>query len=49
MLAHAASTPALEELISKLGLMGISNVIVDTSIIRGFDYYTGVVFEVFAT
>jgi len=29
--------------------MGVSNMIVDTKITRGFDYYTGMVFEVFDT
>ena len=29
--------------------MGIRNMVVDTKITRGFDYYTGMVFEVFDT
>jgi histidyl-tRNA synthetase len=29
--------------------MGVGNMIVDTKITRGFDYYTGMVFEVFDT
>jgi histidyl-tRNA synthetase len=29
--------------------MGVGNMVVDTSITRGFDYYTGMIFEVFDT
>jgi histidyl-tRNA synthetase len=39
----------IKELISKLGEKGIGNVKFDSSIVRGFDYYTGIVFEVFDT
>lgn len=35
--------------ITALNTLGIENVIFDPSIVRGFDYYTGVVFEVFDT
>jgi histidyl-tRNA synthetase len=48
-LARASSSTHLEELRSLLFSMGVTNVLVDTSIIRGFDYYTGMVFEVFDT
>lgn len=48
-LTKAASNAHLEKLRSLLYSMGVSNVTVDTSIVRGFDYYTGVVFEVFDT
>ena len=37
------------ELISALESAGINNVCFDYSIVRGFDYYTGMVFEVFDT
>ncbi len=37
------------EVIEALRLMGIENVEFDPSIVRGFNYYTGVVFEVFDT
>ncbi|MBP9669549.1 MAG: histidine--tRNA ligase [Candidatus Pacebacteria bacterium] len=47
--AKAASSAHLEALRSLLYSMGVGNVVVDTSIVRGFDYYTGVVFEVFDT
>jgi histidyl-tRNA synthetase len=38
----AAVIKALEEL-------GVSNAVFDPSIVRGFDYYTGIVFEIFDT
>ncbi|RJR14017.1 histidine--tRNA ligase [Candidatus Parcubacteria bacterium] len=43
------SSAYLEELRNQLALLGVSNMIVDTNITRGFDYYTGMVFEVFDT
>lgn len=43
------TTPRLAQLLSLLAISGIHNAVVDTSIARGFDYYTGVVFEVFDT
>ena len=43
------STAYLEELRTQLEHLGVTNMIVDTSITRGFDYYTGMVFEVFDT
>ncbi len=43
------STAYLEELRQQLEGMGVGNMIVDTKITRGFDYYTGMVFEVFDT
>ncbi len=49
LLASAASNPMLENLVEKLGAQGVKNVIIDTSITRGFDYYTGMVFEIFDT
>ncbi|OGG55743.1 histidine--tRNA ligase [Candidatus Kaiserbacteria bacterium RIFCSPHIGHO2_02_FULL_55_20] len=48
-LEHITSTAYLEELRTALEHMGVRNMIVDTSITRGFDYYTGMVFEVFDT
>jgi histidyl-tRNA synthetase len=35
--------------LADLRARGISNVIFDSSIVRGFDYYTGLVFEIFDT
>lgn len=52
LLAHidrTTSSAYLEELRAQLSHMGVHNMIVDTSITRGFDYYTGMVFEVFDT
>ena len=43
------STAYLEELRTALEHMGVRNMIVDTKITRGFDYYTGMVFEIFDT
>jgi histidyl-tRNA synthetase len=37
------------ELTSALSRLGITNVVVDRSIARGFDYYTGTIFEIFDT
>ena len=49
LLDSAASNPLLEDLRNRLVTLGVSNVIIDTSIVRGFDYYTGMVFEVMDT
>ncbi len=46
---RTTSTAYLEELRVQLVNMGVNNMIVDTKITRGFDYYTGMVFEVFDT
>lgn len=55
-LIEAGTNPAvdaefkqLENLISSFTERGISNVLFDPSIVRGFLYYTGIVFEVFDT
>jgi histidyl-tRNA synthetase len=37
----------LETLIAQLKAVGINNAVFDPKIMRGFDYYTGIVFEVF--
>lgn len=39
----------VREVMAALEQLGITNVVFDQSIMRGFDYYTGVVFEVFDT
>ncbi|HVM73258.1 MAG TPA: histidine--tRNA ligase [Candidatus Paceibacterota bacterium] len=44
---RTTSTAYLESLRVELAHMGVTNMIVDTKITRGFDYYTGMVFEVF--
>jgi histidyl-tRNA synthetase len=48
-LDRTTSTKYLEDLRGALEHMGVGNMVVDTSITRGFDYYTGMVFEVFDT
>ncbi|MFC1730792.1 histidine--tRNA ligase [candidate division KSB1 bacterium] len=48
-LESASSSTNLESVLSQLKNLGITNVVIDTSIVRGFDYYTGIVFEVFDT
>src|SRR6185436_1322693 len=47
MLDATTSTAYLEKLRGMLLAMGIGNMIVDTKITRGFEYYTGMVFEIF--
>jgi histidyl-tRNA synthetase len=39
----------LSQLISDLRERGMSNIVFDPEIVRGFDYYTGMVFEIFDT
>ena len=39
----------LQQIFSGLKAAGIKNFVYDPSLVRGFDYYTGVVFEVFDT
>lgn len=46
---RTTSSAYLEDLRSLLQLYGVRNMVVDTTITRGFDYYTGVVFEIFDT
>lgn len=46
---RTTSTAYLEELRVALEQLGVHNMMVDTKITRGFDYYTGMVFEVFDT
>src|SRR3989344_4623788 len=44
---RTTSTAYLEELRKELEYLGVRNMVVDTKITRGFDYYTGMVFEVY--
>lgn len=37
----------LEDVVERLKARGVGNVSFDPSIVRGFDYYTGIVFEIF--
>lgn len=48
-LDSTTSSAYLEELRAQLEHLGVRNMVVDTKITRGFDYYTGMVFEVFDT
>jgi histidyl-tRNA synthetase len=48
-LSRTTSTAYLEKLRTQLEYFGVRNMVVDTSITRGFDYYTGMVFEVYDT
>lgn len=48
-LERTTSTAYLEDLRVQLEYFGVRNMLVDTSITRGFDYYTGMIFEVFDT
>ena len=43
------SVKNLKYLIESLNKAGVKNVVFDMSLMRGFDYYTGIVFEVFDT
>ncbi len=49
LLENKKSTKNLLELLEKLKERGINNARINTNIARGFDYYTGMVFEVFDT
>ena len=48
-LEATTSSAYLEELRAQLEHLDVHNMVVDTTITRGFDYYTGMVFEVFDT
>jgi histidyl-tRNA synthetase len=48
-LKNVKSIRYLQELFSSLELRGIKNIRVNLSIVRGLDYYSGIVFEVFDT
>ncbi|MEM3386224.1 MAG: histidine--tRNA ligase [Nitrososphaerales archaeon] len=44
---HLTSTTTLIDLVDLLKHRGVKNTVIDLSIVRGLDYYTGVVFEAF--
>ncbi len=48
-LSQIKQTEKITELIEKLQIAGVKNVVFNEKITRGFDYYTGIVFEVFDT
>ena len=39
----------METFVATLKVRGVNNVVFDPTLTRGFDYYTGMVFEVFDT
>ncbi len=45
----AHSDEEVEAVRARLGKLGITNTVYDPSLARGFDYYTGIVFELFDT
>jgi histidyl-tRNA synthetase len=45
----AAEKKNVMDMVEQLKALGISNVVFDPTVTRGFDYYTGMVFEVFDT
>jgi histidyl-tRNA synthetase len=45
----AAAKRALLDTIESLAARGVSNAVFDPTLTRGFDYYTGIVFEIFDT
>lgn len=45
----ATEKESLDGLLAGFATRGMNNVVFDPSIVRGFDYYTGIVFEVFDT
>ncbi len=47
MLENIRPSEAVQKTLAGLEALGITNVRFDSSLMRGFDYYTGVVFEVF--
>jgi histidyl-tRNA synthetase len=46
---ESKASPQLKALLEKLNESGISNATFDANIVRGFDYYTGMVFEIYDT
>ena len=44
-----ASSKTINTLVQLLNSKGVTNIVIDPKIARGFDYYTGMVFEVFDT
>src|SRR5690606_9252290 len=48
-LRQTQAAEEIEQLSSRLKRAGVKNVVFDISLMRGLDYYTGIVFEVFDT
>lgn len=49
MMSDSEAAKYLNQTIEILRSWGVSNIVFDTTVTRGFDYYTGIVFEVFDT
>ncbi len=49
IIRNSQNVAELKEVLSILNSQGIKNYIFDPTLMRGFDYYTGIVFEVFDT
>jgi len=49
LFTHHPSALKIKELMEMLDASGITNVVFDITLMRGFDYYTDIVFEVFDT
>ena len=49
LIDNTTTTKDIDTLIARLKELGITNTIIDTGTVRGFNYYTGIVFEVFDT
>jgi histidyl-tRNA synthetase len=45
----AEKVDEIREVMSRLEKLGITNTVFDQTLMRGFDYYTGIVFEIFDT
>lgn len=49
VILEAAPPADIARMLAEFAAAGITNIVFDPSIVRGFDYYTGMVFEVFDT
>ena len=49
VLSPAGAPPEVEKMLEDFSTSGMDNIVYDPSIVRGFAYYTGLVFEVFDT
>lgn len=47
MIRESVSVLRLREVVTTLKSVGVTNVVFEPTLIRGFDYYTGIIFEVF--
>ncbi|HEX8591160.1 MAG TPA: histidine--tRNA ligase [Candidatus Paceibacterota bacterium] len=45
----AEALDRLQHVIDELAMRGVTNIVFDPTVTRGFDYYTGIIFEVFDT